>query len=279
MAHSPSPQETGTDSRTDSRAVSPTGPRLGSNVLEAQLEAHRAFLQRLARSLVGDAALAEDLVQETALAALKHGPRLEQSRGWLARVLRRKVTRHRERTGLRESRQRAAASPESVASHAAAIDRRLDLEHVITDRVRALPIAQARAIGLRYAEDMTIPEIARALDVPEATIKTRLKRGLARLREDMDRAHGGDGKQWLSALAPIVGVEWTGAGLKAAGASSGAGISTAVSLAPWIAACLLVMGAGVALKLSGGRKPTFPETPVESPAMAKLPGILSLIHI
>src|SRR5262245_23332549 len=77
---------------------------------EALLE-HATWLRALARSLVGDAALADDLTQETWVAALRRPPEGDRDvRPWLGTVLR-NVARFRGRgDGNRAARERAAAA-------------------------------------------------------------------------------------------------------------------------------------------------------------------------
>ena len=41
---------------------------------------------------------------------------------------------------------------------------------------------------LRYYDDLSVPEIARTLQVSEGTVKSRLHRGLRRLKEEVE--HG-----------------------------------------------------------------------------------------
>ena len=48
--------------------------------------------------------------------------------------------------------------------------------------LEALPHEQRETVVLRYYADMTIPEIAKALGCREGTVKSRLHRALARLR-------------------------------------------------------------------------------------------------
>ena len=56
---------------------------------EQSLVEHRGFVEALARRLVFDQHLADDLVQETLLAAMRNPPRERKAmRGWLARVVR-----------------------------------------------------------------------------------------------------------------------------------------------------------------------------------------------
>ena len=67
-----------------------------------ELFAQREWLGRLALSLVNDEALAQDLVQETWLSALRTQPAPDAGlRGWLATVL-----RNRARTQARNERER-----------------------------------------------------------------------------------------------------------------------------------------------------------------------------
>ena len=49
--------------------------------------------------------------------------------------------------------------------------------------IRSLPPAQAAAISLFYLEDMSIAEVAVALDVPPGTVKTRLMHARSKLNK------------------------------------------------------------------------------------------------
>lgn len=53
----------------------------------------------------------------------------------------------------------------------------------VADALRALPLEQQTVLELFYWESMTAPEIGRALGLPEGTVRTRLRRGRALLRE------------------------------------------------------------------------------------------------
>lgn len=52
-------------------------------------------------------------------------------------------------------------------------------------------------ILLRYAEGLEPTEIAHRQGVPAGTVRWRVKEGLARLRAELDEAHGGDRRAWL----------------------------------------------------------------------------------
>jgi RNA polymerase sigma-70 factor (ECF subfamily) len=50
--------------------------------------------------------------------------------------------------------------------------------------VALLPAEMAETLLLRFVDDMTLDEIAAAMDVPPGTVKSRLHRAIAQLRED-----------------------------------------------------------------------------------------------
>lgn len=63
----------------------------------------------------------------------------------------------------------------------------------IATALRQLPENQRRALVLFHLADLSVPDIARELDVPEGTVKARLSRGRAALaellRDDLETSH------------------------------------------------------------------------------------------
>jgi RNA polymerase sigma-70 factor, ECF subfamily len=57
---------------------------------------------------------------------------------------------------------------------------------VVRDAVRSLPDAQRTAVLLAYYEGLTYREVARRLDIPEGTAKSRLRVALAALADRLD---------------------------------------------------------------------------------------------
>jgi RNA polymerase sigma factor (sigma-70 family) len=49
-----------------------------------------------------------------------------------------------------------------------------------------LPATQRAALVLRFYQDLTVPQIAEELGVPEGTVKSQLSRGLATMRTRLD---------------------------------------------------------------------------------------------
>ncbi len=96
------------------------------------------WLTGLARRLVRDPGMADDLVQETMVAALE-AERLPDDagrRGWLATVMRRKLAGAKRSGGRRAVRERGAARAEAVAGPDALMEV-LEGERLLRDALEA----------------------------------------------------------------------------------------------------------------------------------------------
>lgn len=170
---------------------------------DRELIEQRGFLRRLARGLLGDADLAEDVVQEAELRALERGPG-RAAGAWLAAVTRRLALNARRARERRAHHERAAARGESLPCADEALAG-LDLQRTVLEAVRALDEPQRSVVWQRYYEDLAPGEIAARLGLPLATVKTRLRRALQRLRERLDERHGGRREAWAACLGPLAG--------------------------------------------------------------------------
>jgi len=167
----------------------------------AELFQHAEFLKRLARGLLRDEHLAEDAVQDAFVAALERPPRAEGAlAGWLARVARHLALNRRTSEDRRARRERTVARAEAVDG---VVAQRLELQRFVSDLVLRLDEAKRMAIYLRYYEGLEPQAIAERLGVPVKTVKTRLARGLAELRERLDARAQGDRSAWVSAFLPL----------------------------------------------------------------------------
>lgn len=174
--------------------------------LVEELLGNAGWIQTLARSLVRDAATADDLVQETWLLALRRpaseGP---PPRRWLSKVLTRLAgQRARSEAGrrLREQRDTGAAESESPDELALAAER----HRLLAEAVTRLPEPLRSTLVLRYLRGCEPAEIARLQGLPAGTVRWRLKRAREELRLDLDRRLGGGPGTWLAALAPLIRV-------------------------------------------------------------------------
>jgi len=148
--------------------------------LEALFRAHwpRAF--RAAYLIVHDAAAAEDIAQESFLAALRALDRFDRRRPfgpWLHRIV---VNRAIDWTRARRLR----AEAELGETHPAPPDAE-PLDGTLLAALRALPPDQRAVIVLRHLLGYTPGEIAKALALPRGTVNSRLRRGLDSLKEQV----------------------------------------------------------------------------------------------
>lgn len=167
-----------------------------------RLLADTAFVRRIARSLVRDPDAADDLAQDALVVALERPPREGTSlRGWIATVVRTLAIDRARGTAARARRETSAAAPQ----HALGPDEiatRLDMSQHVARALRELEEPYRTALYLRYVEDLDPPTIAARLELPIATVKTRLRRGLEMLRRRFDREWGGR-DAWSAALLPL----------------------------------------------------------------------------
>ncbi len=169
---------------------------------EALLE-HAAWIRELARALVRDPHRAEDVAQQTLVAAWKHAPLDERGlRGWLTQVVRnfaRVEARSRQRRDRHEPR---AARPEAQPSAHEVVER-VHVQRELVAAVLELDEPYRTVLLLRFYEGKPPRAIARELGRPIASVRSQLARGLALLRARLDATHG-DRSSWALLLAPLV---------------------------------------------------------------------------
>ena len=168
---------------------------------ERLVERYRDLAFRGAYLVTRNAADAEDAAQDAfvkayyALARFRTG---EPFRPWLLRIVtnearnRRRSAGRRERLALRIAERRgpgdAAPSPDAAVLNAEA-------RNVLLAALDAIPEREAAVIAHRYLLDLSEAETATALGIRAGTVKSRLSRGLARLRDALPpgwSASGGD---------------------------------------------------------------------------------------
>lgn len=169
----------------------------------AQLVQHVGFARRLASALVGDFHLAEDVSQD-ALADLLTRPAetLRNPRAYLMSSMRHGASRSQRSGERRLARERAVARPEHVQSTAAIVEA-MELHRRIVEALLALEEPVRDALILRYFESLPPREIAQRMCLPVETVRTRIKRGLKKLRQKLDDSVSGDDKAWFAVLAPL----------------------------------------------------------------------------
>lgn len=160
-------------------------------------------LERYLRRFLGDAALAEDVLQETFL--LVHSKCGLYQDGWPARPWLYAIASRRAVDALRRSRRPAVSLDQPVASDGADVSGALvelfaadepgpletlqvrERQQWVKQSVGRLPESLRHVLVLGYDQGMSYAEIAEVLHVPIGTVKSRLHTALLRLRDMAER--------------------------------------------------------------------------------------------
>lgn len=167
---------------------------------EALLE-HWSWVRRLAGQLVRDPEGRDEVVQQTWLVALEKRPQATNLRAWLRRVVQR-TAHHRYRSDARRASHERAARTLADVPDPAELAAQAERWHGLVGAIARLDEPYRSTILLRFYRDMSPRDIARSLDLPAATVRSRLKRGLDQLRSMLDREHDGNRAAWRALLAP-----------------------------------------------------------------------------
>lgn len=171
------------------RQSAPGDPRL----YEALIVEYYNSIYRLTNAVLGDADDADDATQETFIQAAAHiadfqpGTRLKS---WLTKIavnicrdkLRRKITRQRLLNALKIlswQAQQTSPSPEETVIGC-------ERQRIIRSMIDSLDEKHRLPIILRYAQGLSIAEIAEVLGIREGTVHSRLHYAHLKLRERLE---------------------------------------------------------------------------------------------
>ena len=152
-------------------------PVVAASGFEHVYKAHYLRMVRVAHMITGSNEAAEDVVQDAFVALYRRFDSLGDPAGYLYRsVVNGCRARERHRRVV-ERRRHLTVPPDAVA---AGIDETWSALQHLSSRRRA-------AIVLRFYVDLPLAEIARILGCRTGTVKSMLHRGLAELKEVIDR--------------------------------------------------------------------------------------------
>lgn len=153
-----------------------------------QMEQSRSRLYRVAYSWCHNAALADDLVQETLSKALKNADQLrdpELLNSWLFKILNNcwhdHFRQYREMEDIDEIDDLHCANantPEDVHARNQIVGR-------VRDAVSRLPLGQRQVLTLVDLEEFSYAEVAGILDLPAGTVMSRLCRARRALKDSL----------------------------------------------------------------------------------------------
>jgi RNA polymerase sigma-70 factor (ECF subfamily) len=163
---------------------------------EAIMRRHNRLLFRTARSMLKSDAEVEDVLQEgylrawRALGGFRSDARLST---WLVRIVVNEALGHmrkKEAPIIPLDAAMTSFEPEVQTSLTADAERqpegaamRAELRRMMEARIDMLPEAFRTVFVLRAVQEMSVEEVAQALEIPEATVRTRFFRARSLLRE------------------------------------------------------------------------------------------------
>lgn len=158
-------------------------------------ERHQRGVYAAAFRITGNAAQAQDVVQDVFLRVWRTPDRFDAGRGELGSYLR-LMARSRALDLWREGQAAGRAGDRLklvVAQEQPRVEdrpdqalERADLRDTVRDSLDVLPDNQREAVVLAYWGGLTADEIARRSGVPLGTAKSRIRLGLAKLREGFE---------------------------------------------------------------------------------------------
>lgn len=165
------------------------------------------------RRMAGDVS---DLVQRTFLGLVEARGRVrgESSvRTYLFVIARRELWAHYEKQKRQGALDFGVSSIEDLTPSPSSMLRHKDDHALLGEALRRIPVDLQLVVELHYWEGLAGPEIAKIIDVPEGTVRSRLRRALEALRLKLEevagasRAEWGDADRlevWAAAMAPRV---------------------------------------------------------------------------
>ena len=151
---------------------------------------HRHHVHALAWRLTGDEESARDVVQDVFLRLWEAPQRYRPERGELRRYLLRDChgravdsVRAEVRTRLRGTSWAGRQPSESASAEDVALDAVRDSR--LRELLAALPVRQRQALLLAFVHELPYRTVAAALDLPEGTVKSRIRAGLRALQESL----------------------------------------------------------------------------------------------
>lgn len=164
---------------------------------------YSALMLRTAWMIVKDRDIAEDVVQDSLIQVWRHLPDLREAgalKPWLMRIVvnqcisfKRRLARATTFTHQVMAEQEGDLIASAADHYKGNLERSWDLEQAVEN----LPARQRMAIVLHYYNGMTLPEMSRALQTSENTLKKRIQAALNNLRHMLKVADADDAQEEL----------------------------------------------------------------------------------
>jgi RNA polymerase sigma-70 factor, ECF subfamily len=151
---------------------------------------HGGSVYALAKRVTQDPAQAEEVTQDVFLRLWEQPERFDPSRGALRSYLlvqthRRAVDRLRQDVARRQRQEREARLTAQQAQNVEEDVSHLAMAETVRGAFSALEPSERQAIELAYFGGHTYREVARLLEQPEGTVKSRIRSGLRRMQREL----------------------------------------------------------------------------------------------
>ncbi|MFO0659266.1 MAG: sigma-70 family RNA polymerase sigma factor [Polyangiaceae bacterium] len=182
----------------------------GEALFERYFDSIYRFFERNTRGDVSD------LVQRTFLGCIEARDRFQQAssfRTFLFAIARNELFGHyrsRKKDGVLDF---SVSSLAELAPTPSTLARQRSEREVLLDALRSLPLELQLAVELRFWENLSGPELATVLEIPEGTVRSRLRRALEMLLQTLESqgdassfvlTSGSDLEAWAVALSERV---------------------------------------------------------------------------
>jgi RNA polymerase sigma-70 factor (ECF subfamily) len=171
--------------------------------LRAVYDKYVGLVFGLARRVLGDDTMAEDVTQEVFAYVWQQPERYDPTRGtlrsWLGLLAHRRAV-DRVRAEVRRARGETRLDAEPVVGADDEVDEELSrawLAGRIQAALAQLPAEQREAVVLAYYGGRTYRQVAAELAIPEGTAKSRLRLALAKLDQLLQPLIGQDAPAWI----------------------------------------------------------------------------------
>ena len=159
------------------------------------------WLRRVARALVRDANLAEELVQDAWVAGLGSKRTDLASRPWLRGVMRNRAFSFFRSGNLRKERESDHGDAE-LAPSTDEVVAQLQIHERVAQAMKNLEEPYRSALYLRFTMGLSLRETGRRIGLAPSSTKMRIEAGLERVRVQLDSAYEGDRDAWALAVVP-----------------------------------------------------------------------------
>jgi RNA polymerase sigma-70 factor (ECF subfamily) len=147
---------------------------------QAMFEEHKDAVYRFAWRMMNSAAAAEDVAQDVFLSLLRQPDRFDPGRGLLRSFLL-GITRNLILKRWRDERYWSELRDDQFVAEPIRIERN-EIAQLVGEAVRSLPPLQREVLILAEYEELSLEEIARAVESEVGTVKSRLHRARENLR-------------------------------------------------------------------------------------------------